>query len=88
SVLLGFFADDAVNELGTDGLLLGGGGGLLVDQITAVIATLVYSFVVSFVIAKVLDVTMGIRVSEDDEAEGLDTSQHAETAYSLGGRIG
>ena len=48
----------------------------------AVGATLVFSFVVSFVIAKVIDVTIGLRVDEEDEIEGLDLSQHAETAYS------
>jgi ammonium transporter, Amt family len=44
---------------------------------------LVFSFVVSFAIAKVLDMVIGIRVDSDDEETGLDLSQHAETAYSL-----
>jgi Amt family ammonium transporter len=87
SILLGFFADTAVNEAGRDGVFFGGGSGLLLDQVVASLATLVFSFVASFVIAKVLDLVMGIRVTDDQEAEGLDTSQHAETAYSLGGRI-
>ncbi|HEY8524883.1 MAG TPA: ammonium transporter [Acidimicrobiales bacterium] len=82
SLLLGFFADTAVNEAGVDGLFFGGGADLLVDQIVASVVTLVYSFVVSYVIAKVLDVTMGIRVSESDEDTGLDLTQHAETAYA------
>ena len=42
-----------------------------------------FSFVVTFVIAKVIDVTMGLRVSPEDELIGLDTTQHAETAYNL-----
>jgi len=46
--------------------------------------TIVYSFVVSFALAKVIDLTMGLRVSPDDEAQGLDTTQHAETAYMFG----
>ncbi|MGH9210932.1 MAG: ammonium transporter [Acidimicrobiales bacterium] len=84
SLLLGFFADTAVNPLGFDGWFFGGGTDLLVDQVVASVVTLVYSFVVSFAIAKGLDVAMGgIRVSEDDEQTGLDVTQHAETAYAL-----
>ena len=93
SVLLGFFADTAVNEGGADGLLFGGGATLLNNQFVAVGATLVFSGVLSFVLAKVVDSTIGLRVSPDDEAAGLDTTQHAEAAYNLGdfgsmGRIG
>ncbi|HEX2700291.1 MAG TPA: ammonium transporter [Acidimicrobiales bacterium] len=93
SLLLGFFADKTVNELGADGVFFGGGGALLTDQLVAVGATLVFSGVVSFVLAKAVDATIGLRVSADDEAVGLDTTQHAETAYNLGdfgsmGRIG
>ncbi len=83
ALLLGLFADSRVNELAFDGLFLGGGAGLLVDQIVASAATLAYSFVVSLIIAKVIDGVMGLRVSPDQELEGLDRSQHAETAYVL-----
>jgi Amt family ammonium transporter len=55
---------------------------LLGDQFVASFATFAFSFVVSFAIAKVLDLVIGIRVSGDDEVTGLDLSQHAETAYS------
>ncbi len=93
SLLLGFFADTEVNSLGFDGILLGGGAGLLLDQLVAVAATVVYSGAVSFILAKLIDGAIGLRVSPDDEAAGLDTTQHAETAYNLGdfgsmGRIG
>ncbi len=93
SILLGLFAKAAVNPVGRDGLFFGGGAGLLGDQLVASAATLAYSFVVSFVIAKVIDMTIGMRVSEEDEAQGLDLALHAETAYSAGdlssmGRIG
>jgi Amt family ammonium transporter len=82
SVLLGFFADSAINPVVVDeGVFLGGGASLLGDQIIASVATLVYSFVMSFIIGKVIDVTMGLRVSADDEEAGLDITQHAETAY-------
>ncbi len=85
SVLLGLFADKTVNSAGADGLFFGGGATLLGKQLIAVGAVLVFSGVLSFAIAKLVDVTVGLRVSEEDEIEGLDSSQHAETAYVLGG---
>jgi Amt family ammonium transporter len=84
SLLLGIFASVAVNPAGRDGLLFGGGAGLLGEQALAVAVTLVYSFVVTFVLAKVIDMTMGLRVDADSEAQGLDSTQHAETAYNYG----
>jgi Amt family ammonium transporter len=83
SLLLGLFADLSATGVGADGLFFGGGADLLVDQVVASVVTLAFSFVVSFLIAKGLDVTIGIRVSDDDEDTGLDLTQHAETAYSL-----
>jgi Amt family ammonium transporter len=85
SLLLGLFADTAVNEAGADGLFFGGGATLLGKQLVAVAATIVFSGILSFAIAKVVDVTVGLRVSEEDEIEGLDSTQHAETAYVFGG---
>ncbi len=83
SLMLGLFADDAVNAVVTnEGLFLGGGAELLLDQVVAACATLAYSFAVSLVLAKGIDATMGLRVTEPDEIAGLDLSQHAETAYS------
>jgi Amt family ammonium transporter len=83
SVVLGLFADAAVNSaVANEGLFIGGGTELLVDQIVASVVTLAFSFVVSLVIAKVIDVTMGLRVSEEAEEQGLDLSEHAETAYA------
>jgi Amt family ammonium transporter len=84
SVLLGFFADKEVNALGFDGVIAGGGTDLLMDQLVAVGATLVFSGVLSFILAKGIDMTIGVRVDELDETTGLDLSQHAETAYSFG----
>ncbi len=77
-ILLGFFADARIG--GTDGLFFGDGG-LVVSQAIAIGSVLVFSFVVTFAIAKVLDATMGLRVSSDDERIGLDLTQHAEAAY-------
>ena len=80
TILLGLFADDEVNELGS-GLLFGGGWSLFVDQVVAAVAVLVFSGVVSYGIAKLVDATVGLRVTADDELVGLDQSQHAESAY-------
>ena len=93
SLLLGFFADASVNPAGFDGVVAGGGSELLVNQLLAVGATVVFSGVVSFVLAKVVDATIGLRVTETEEDQGLDTTQHSETAYNLGdfgsmGRVG
>jgi len=84
SIVLGFFADPKVNSVVTNpGLLITNGGtDLLIDQVVASAVTLVYSFVVSFALAKVLDLVMGIRVSEEIEDTGLDLGLHAETAYA------
>ena len=85
SILLGLFADDAVNPAGKDGVFFGGGWGLFGEQVLAVVAVLVFSFVVSGLIGLALRALLpgGIRVSEEEENTGLDLTQHAETAYSL-----
>ncbi len=85
SILLGLFADISVNEFGRDGVFLGGGWGLFGDQIVAVVATIVYSFVVTYLILFVLSKVIpgGIRVTPEDEDVGLDQTQHAETGYAL-----
>lgn len=82
SILLGFFATTKVNATGFDGLFAGGGTDLLMDQLVASGAVLAFSFVVSFAIGKVIDLTIGLRISEEDEETGLDLTQHAETAYT------
>jgi len=85
SLLLGLFADSAVNRLVThEGLFFGGGLTLLGYQAVASVSVLTFSLVVSLALAKVIDLSMGLRVSEDDEVLGLDLSQHAETAYAFG----
>lgn len=52
-------------------------------QLKAVIVTIVYSGVVSFILLKLIDLTIGLRISEDGEKMGLDLSDHAETAYTV-----
>ncbi len=83
ALLLGLFADAAINpSVVNEGLFLGGGGSLLADQALASVVTLAYSFVASLIIAKVIDLALGLRVTEEDEDTGLDLSQHAEVAYA------
>lgn len=84
SLLIGFLAKPGALGEFEAGLFYGGGAGLLTEQLIANAVTIVFSFVVTFVILKTLDMIMGIRVSEDDEVAGLDISQHAETSYNLG----
>jgi len=78
----GIFASKAINPAGADGLLHGNPG-LFFEQFLAVVVTLVYSFVVSFAILKLVDAVAGLRVGEKDEAIGLDLTQHRERAYTL-----
>lgn len=84
SLLLGFFADQTVNAAARDGVFLGGGWGLFGEQVLAVAVTIVWSFVLTYAICRILDVALpgGIRASEDDEETGLDLSQHSEVAYA------
>jgi Amt family ammonium transporter len=80
----GLFASTAVNPGGADGLFHGNPGQLW-TQIIAVLVTWVLASVVTFVILKVLDAVMGLRVKDEEEVAGLDVSLHSETAYVLGG---
>ena len=69
AIATGLFATKAVNPAGADGLLYGNPL-LFWIQIKAVVITIVYSFVVGFVLLKVVDVVMGLRVSEHEERVG------------------
>jgi ammonium transporter, Amt family len=85
SVLLGLFADTAVNAAGKDGAFFGGGWDLFGEQVLAVVVVALFSFVVSLGIGYILKLVLpgGIRVSEEDEDTGLDVTQHSETGYAL-----
>ena len=76
----GLFATASVG--GVDGLFYGNPGQLWI-QFVSVVATWVYCFVVSYILFKVVDALMGLRVSPDDEIRGLDVSQHSEAGYQL-----
>ena len=79
AIATGIFATKAVNAAGS-GLLDGNWNQILI-QIAAIAATMVYAFVISWLLAQALKATMGLRVKEEEEAVGLDISQHGETAY-------
>jgi Amt family ammonium transporter len=78
----GLFAQKLINPSGADGLFFGSYK-LVIAQIVAIGIISVYSFVVTAVILKVLDVSVGLRVDEESEVSGLDITQHGESGYSL-----
>ena len=81
ALALGLFATKAVNDAGNNGFFFGNPG-LFGVQALAVATAWVYSFVVTFILLKILDWTMGLRVSEEEEDSGLDLSQHNEMGYN------
>lgn len=78
----GLFATKIVNPAGNDGLFYGNPS-LLGTQALGVIVTVVYAATVTFILLKVLDSLMGLRVKEEEELMGLDVTQHKETAYTI-----
>lgn len=81
AIATGIFASTLVNSGGANGLLHGNPSQLGV-QFIAVAATWIYAFAVTFILAKVVDSLLGLRVREEEEEVGLDISQHGEWAYS------
>jgi Amt family ammonium transporter len=86
----GMFGALAVGILAKEGIsgnpagLLYGNSALLVKQAVSVAAAASYSFIVTFVILKLVDAVMGLRVTADEEDEGLDLTQHGERGYIMG----
>jgi Amt family ammonium transporter len=80
AIMTGIFATKAINPAGNDGLLYGNPG-LLVTQLIAVGVTVVFVAAGSAVILLALKAVMGLRVTPEEERQGLDLSQHSETAY-------
>ena len=78
----GLFASKAINPAGSDGLFFGYPGQLGI-QFVAVVATIVFAFVMTLIILKVVDWVAGIRVSDDEEERGMDISLHDEKGYSF-----
>jgi Amt family ammonium transporter len=76
----GIFASVAVNSAGADGLLLGNAMQFL-KQLTGVVSVGAFAFVATWVLGKLVDITIGLRVGQMEETVGLDLSQHGERAY-------
>jgi Amt family ammonium transporter len=85
SLAIGFFGSSAVNSLGLDGILYGGGTALLAKQALGVVLVFAYSFVATLIIGYLIEKTIGFRVQSEKELIGVDQTEHAESAYELGG---
>ena len=82
AIATGIFATVAVSSAAADGAAYGNFAQLGIQAI-AVVASVTYSAVMTFVILKVIDVFVGLRVGEHEEVLGLDASQHREAAYQI-----
>lgn len=80
AIATGLFASKAINPAGADGLFFGNAS-LLGVQLISVAAAIVFAFGMTWAILKLLEKTMGLRVTNDQELEGLDLSQHGESGY-------
>ncbi|MER5180085.1 ammonium transporter [Streptomyces sp. NPDC002896] len=87
SLLIGFFATGG-GQSDAAGLFYGGGLSQLWKQCAGVGAVLAYSLIASAILAFLIDKTIGMRVSEDEEVAGIDQVEHAETAYDFSGAGG
>ena len=81
TIMAGLFASTAINSGGANGLLFGNPRQLAV-QAAAALLVAAYSFGVSMVLFKVIDRVVGLRVTSDEETEGLDITQHGEAGYT------
>ncbi len=77
---VGVFASLSVNSSGANGLILGNGSQLL-NQLIGILSVGAYSFAVTWILGKLVAITIGLRVNQSEESVGLDISQHGERAY-------
>jgi ammonium transporter, Amt family len=85
SLSLGFFGTAAVNSIGLDGVFYGGGTELLMKQLLGVGLVFAYSFIATLIIGFAIEKTMGFRIKRENELEGIDLVEHAESAYEFAG---
>ena len=83
TILLGVFASKAVNSAGADGLIYGGGPFFL-KQLAAVTVASIYAFVFTYLMLVIINKITPVKVSEEEEKEGLDNTLHGERAYDEG----
>jgi len=81
AMLTGAFAKNSINSLGK-GWLTDGNGGQMLIQFYDVAAVFLYCGIVTFIILKVIDIVVGLRVSPEVEVEGLDINLHGETVHN------
>ena len=84
-ISIGLIATVTANEAGANGLFFHGGTTQLNRQLIAIVAVALFSFAATWLIATVIQKTIGFRVYRDDELNGLDTTFHAESAYDITG---
>ena len=82
AILTGLLAQKIINPAGNNGLIFGNPS-LLGIQAIGVAVTIIYSVIVTFILLKVIDAVMGLRVPDEEEVVGLDITQHEESAYTL-----
>jgi len=82
AMVTGLFAQKIINPAGNNGLFFGNSG-LFNAQLIAIGATMLYAVIVTFVLLKVIDAVIGLRVPDEEEVVGLDITQHEESAYTL-----
>ena len=82
---IGLLATVTANEAGANGLFNGGGTTQLTRQVVAIVVVALFSFIATWIIATVIQKTIGFRAYRDDELNGLDTTFHAESAYDITG---
>lgn len=82
AIATGLFATVAINSAGANGLFHGGAA-LLGKQLIAIIAVMAYSFILTFVILKIMNAISPLRVTSEEEETGLDLSQHGEVGYTM-----
>lgn len=89
TVLIGFLATTSTGGgAPVDGLFYGGDAALLGKQVLAAVVVMVFSFVLTYIIGKLIDVTIGFRIDPDDEVAGIDQVEHLESAYDYTGGSG
>jgi len=82
TIATGLFAEKAVNDAGANGLFFGGAQQLLI-QCMLVVVTVVFAAAMTWIIFKLVDAVIGVRVEKTKEIVGLDLTQHSESAYTL-----
>jgi len=78
----GLWANKEINSAGNNGLFYGNPGQFMI-QLKATLVTIVYSFVVSFILLKIVDMIVGLKPTEQEERIGLDLTQHREAGYTV-----